>query len=128
MGEIKGVHSSPGVYTRLSQIARTTNNVSLNTTINNTSKNSISNGGGSNGGSNNGGVKYSAGTNISIEDNVISVVGLEDTYPPLNTDNFVIDGVKMTMVAHPFRFENGEKNLIIMQVLIILLLLVSNVK
>lgn len=109
MGEIKGVHSSPGVYTRISQIARTSNNVYLNTTINNTSKNSISNGGGSNGGSNNGGVKYSAGTNISIEDNVISVVGLEETYPPLNTDNFVIDGVKMTMVAHPFRFENGEK-------------------
>ena len=109
MGEIKGVHSSPGVYTRISQIARTSNNVSLNTTINNTSKNSISNGGSSNGGSNNGGVKYIAGTNIIIEDNVISVVGLEETYSPLNKDNFVIDGVKMTMVAHPFRFENGEK-------------------
>lgn len=107
MGEIKGVHSSPGVYTRISQIARTSNNVSLNTTINNTSKNSISNGGGSNGGSNNGGVKYIAGQNISIEDNVISVVDLENTFPTLNTNNFVIDS--MTMVAHPFRFENDNQ-------------------
>lgn len=56
-----------------------------------------------------GGSEYSAGTNISIENNTISVVDLPSTFPPLNTDNFVIDGVKMTMVAHPFRFENGEK-------------------
>jgi hypothetical protein len=55
------------------------------------------------------GGNYSAGTNISIENNTISVVDLPSTFPPLNTDNFVIDGVKMTMVAHPFRFENGEK-------------------
>lgn len=58
---------------------------------------------------NTGGGNYSAGTNISIENNTISVVDLPSTFPPLNTDNFVIDGVKMTMVAHPFRFENGEK-------------------
>jgi hypothetical protein len=52
---------------------------------------------------------YSPGDNISITQNTISVTGLTDTYPVLNPDNFIIDGVKMTMVAHPYRYENGNK-------------------
>lgn len=69
----------------------------------------IGNIGGGNINNGDGGSEYSAGTNISIENNTINVVGLPETYPPLNTDNFLIDGGKMTMVAHPFRFENGER-------------------
>ena len=52
---------------------------------------------------------YTAGTNISINNDIIGVTGLTETYPVLNPDNFIIDGVKMTMVAHPYRYENGNK-------------------
>ena len=52
---------------------------------------------------------YTAGTNISINNDIIGVTGLPETYPVLNPDNFIIDGVKMTMVAHPYRYENGNK-------------------
>lgn len=52
---------------------------------------------------------YSPGNNISITQNTIGVTGLSETYPVLNPDNFIIDGVKMTMVAHPYRYENGNK-------------------
>lgn len=52
---------------------------------------------------------YTAGTNISINNDIIGVTGLTETYSVLNPDNFIIDGVKMTMVAHPYRYENGNK-------------------
>lgn len=52
---------------------------------------------------------YSAGDNINITQNTISVIGLTGSYPVLNPDNFIVDGVKMTMVAHPYRYENGNK-------------------
>lgn len=54
MGEIRGVHSAPGVYTRITQVQKNTNNESLTTTRTSSSKSSLpsnpQNGGGSNSG------------------------------------------------------------------------------
>lgn len=54
MGEIKGVHSAPGVYTRITQVQKNTNNESLTMTRTSSSKSSLpsntQNGGGSNSG------------------------------------------------------------------------------
>ena len=50
---------------------------------------------------------YTAGSNISIVQNIIGVTGLTDTYPVLNTDNFEVNGEHRAVVSNPIKYENG---------------------
>lgn len=50
---------------------------------------------------------YSPGDNINITQNTIGVTGLTETYPVLNTDNFVVNGTHRAIVSNPIKYENG---------------------
>ena len=50
---------------------------------------------------------YSSGDNINITQNTIGVTGLTETYPVLNTDNFVVNGTHRAIVSNTIKYENG---------------------
>lgn len=50
---------------------------------------------------------YTAGSNISITQNVIGVTGLTGNYPVLNPDNFVVNETHRAIVSNPIKYENG---------------------